>query len=261
MCVWLWEHHGMITLGGVGYACCSFMTLAQKILKPLPKKRRHKYMLCEPRHMPEVSAGSVNAPVPRILYNEGECLPPYVSRISDRLFLGNVAAAVSEPLLRGHGITHLLTVMDIPIPLELRPRDRTILYVASDDLPEAPLHRQFHLASDWMHRVLEEEEEPVPTCILVHCFMGISRSATLILAYWIKYGPLFADLEQAYEMLLTLRPIVNPNRGFRHSLEAWWTLHRILPFLYTSFPALLSPVRSCIFSYLIGDSDYFHVKQ
>jgi len=243
------------------------MSLAERVLEPLPTKRRHKYMLCDPRNIPEVSAESVGRHIPSaglqanpipVVYVDGQCLPPYVSRLSDRLFLGNVSAAVSQPLLRGHGITHIVTVMDVPIPEHMRPSDTVILYVDALDVPEAPLHRQFHLASDWIHHTLESSPD---TCLMVHCFMGISRSATLILAYWIKYGPVFADLEQAHDMLLELRPIVNPNHGFRRSLEAWWALHRVAPFLHHSLPAPLASFRSCILSYLIGDEDYFQVKQ
>jgi protein-tyrosine phosphatase len=108
-----------------------------------------------------------------------------------------------------------------------------------------------------IHRILDSDQN---ARIMVHCFLGVSRSATVILAYWIKYGPIFVDLNQAYETLATLRPIINPNAGFRRSLEAWWNLYHVLPDLTKYLPKVLLPIRQCLISYLIGNSDYFQVK-
>ena len=48
--------------------------------------------------------------------------------------------------------------------------------------------------------------------VLVHCVVGASRSATIILAYLITKKKI--TLQQALAYLIDIRPIVNPNCGF-----------------------------------------------
>lgn len=55
--------------------------------------------------------------------------------------------------------------------------------------------------------------------MLVHCKMGVSRSAATVLAYAMKqYG---WGLEQALIHVQELRPIVRPNPGFLRQLQTY----------------------------------------
>jgi hypothetical protein len=57
------------------------------------------------------------------------------------------------------------------------------------------------------------------TRVLVHCKMGVSRSAATVLAYAMKqYG---WGLEQALLHVQGLRPIVRPNPGFLRQLQTY----------------------------------------
>lgn len=48
--------------------------------------------------------------------------------------------------------------------------------------------------------------------VLVHCYAGVSRSASVVIAYLIwKYNMTFND---AFNYLINVRPIINPNIGF-----------------------------------------------
>jgi len=59
------------------------------------------------------------------------------------------------------------------------------------------------------YAVLRSEENPG---IIVHCYAGVSRSSTIIIAYLMKYKHL--SLEDAYEFVLSKRKFVNINLGF-----------------------------------------------
>ena len=57
------------------------------------------------------------------------------------------------------------------------------------------------------------------TRVLVHCKMGVSRSAATVVAYAMKqYG---WSLEQALRHVQELRPIARPNPGFLRQLQTY----------------------------------------
>lgn len=56
---------------------------------------------------------------------------------------------------------------------------------------------------------------------LVHCQMGISRSATIVLANLLRYQEM--NLQQAYTHVKERRPLINPNTGFWKQLIVYQT--------------------------------------
>jgi atypical dual specificity phosphatase len=55
--------------------------------------------------------------------------------------------------------------------------------------------------------------------VLVHCAMGISRSATIVIAYLMyKYR---VPLATAYNFVKARRPEINPNPGFMNALQQY----------------------------------------
>jgi protein-tyrosine phosphatase len=49
--------------------------------------------------------------------------------------------------------------------------------------------------------------------ILVHCFAGVSRSATVVIAYLMQEHGL--TYHAAMKLVKSKRPFINPNEGFR----------------------------------------------
>ena len=66
-------------------------------------------------------------------------------------------------------------------------------------------------------RCIEEEEEE--NAVLVHCEMGISRSATIVIA-WLMFSRRMS-LFDAYLYVLRTRRIIRPNAAFLEQLEAY----------------------------------------
>jgi protein-tyrosine phosphatase len=55
--------------------------------------------------------------------------------------------------------------------------------------------------------------------IIVNCARGISRSATIVIAYLMYRYKM--RLDEAYELLIKLRPQVRPNSNFRYQLKLY----------------------------------------
>ncbi|XP_012580454.1 PREDICTED: dual specificity protein phosphatase 26 isoform X2 [Condylura cristata] len=87
------------------------------------------------------------------------------------------------------------------------------LGVEAHDSPAFDMSIHFQTAADFIHRALSQPGGK----ILVHCAVGVSRSATLVLAYLMLYHHL--TLVQAIKKVKDQRGII-PNRGFLRQLLA-----------------------------------------
>lgn len=84
-------------------------------------------------------------------------------------------------------------------------------FINVGDVPETNLYPSFKPTYDFISAHLKKGKQ-----VLVHCAMGISRSATLVgsaLILRFKISP-----EQALEIIRKKRPIIGPNSGFRKQL-------------------------------------------
>uniref|UniRef100_A0A8D0B5S3 Dual specificity protein phosphatase n=1 Tax=Salvator merianae TaxID=96440 RepID=A0A8D0B5S3_SALMN len=84
--------------------------------------------------------------------------------------------------------------------------------IAAEDSPDFDISIYFNPASEFIHKALS-----IPNGkILVHCMLGKSRSAALVLAYLMIYQNF--TLIEAVEKVLQKRAI-SPNRGFLKQLQ------------------------------------------
>ncbi|ETO15923.1 Dual specificity phosphatase, catalytic domain containing protein [Reticulomyxa filosa] len=83
------------------------------------------------------------------------------------------------------------------------------------DREDFPIKQVFHKAYKLIDETLFEHKKSV----LVHCNMGVSRSATIVIAYLIKKCCL--NYQEAYTLLKQCRKEINPNRGFVKQLLEW----------------------------------------
>ena len=90
------------------------------------------------------------------------------------------------------------------------PKGIQFLGVPAIDLNSFPLRDYFVQAADWIENILKGGG-----VVLVHCVQGISRSATLILAFLIIKKKM--TLQQGIEMIKKKRSIA-PNEGFMQQL-------------------------------------------
>jgi len=136
-----------------------------------------------------------------------------MSKIFDSLFLGSYQDARNQSFLQRNKVTHVVTVgAELKV---LYPKLFKYLYIAAHDMPQYKLSVYFDQLADFIHNAIDVEKG----IVFVHCYAGISRSTSSILAYLIKYHGL--TLHEALSLVKSKRSIVFPNPGFLRQLSAY----------------------------------------
>jgi len=128
-----------------------------------------------------------------------------------RLFLGPGQVAASADDLSFLGVTRVLSVL--AEPPEIAVAAEACQFVQVEDTVDAEKHMDAALpvAVSAMARWIDAGES-----VLVHCASGISRSATVSMAYLARARGISAI--EAYAAVHELRPCVNPNDSFFRAL-------------------------------------------
>ncbi|KAH3745557.1 dual specificity protein phosphatase 1B [Pelomyxa schiedti] len=166
------------------------------------------------------------------------------------LYLGDTGCAVSSKALEALGVTHIVTVLDD----FFAPFSDRIKYhhVKALDSPAADILSQLPAACRFI-----DEARSHGGVILVHCGAGVSRSATVTIAYIMHMhrdcdegthckaaaSPLASStssatstetgntnlqkcpktVDEAIKYVKEQRPIISPNRGLLRQLAQWET--------------------------------------
>ena len=134
--------------------------------------------------------------------------------ITENLYLGDRSAANNADLLNKLGF--ILTVEVDPLSLD-RPHNIRQMHIALEDVPEADLVSELGRGVEFISEGVEREGQPT----LVHCRAGMSRSASVVIAYLMKSRSL--TLSQAFDFVKSHRQCVRPNEGFWEQLKLYQT--------------------------------------
>ncbi|CAL8257262.1 unnamed protein product [Lota lota] len=134
-----------------------------------------------------------------------------VDEVWPNLYIGNVAIAQNRGALRKLGITHVLNAAHSKQGSigDQGYYGSSCVYwgVPAEDSNHFDLSQHFTPAADFIHKALKSKDGKV----FVHCIMGISRSATLVLAFLMLRRRL--SLTDAVNHVIQRRAIY-PNRNF-----------------------------------------------
>ncbi|CAN4124097.1 unnamed protein product [Withania somnifera] len=128
------------------------------------------------------------------------------SKIVDRIYLGSDTVAKNRDILRENGITHVLNCVGFSCP-EYFKDDLVYKTLWLQDSPTEDITSILYDVFDYFENVREQGGR-----VFVHCFQGVSRSTSLVIAYlmW-KEGLSFED---AFQHVKAARGVTNPNMGF-----------------------------------------------
>lgn len=135
-----------------------------------------------------------------------------VGEILPGLIMGSQDVAHNSELLDKFKVTHILNVASFVD--NIYPEKFTYLSMDLRDLPDFPISKAFPEAIEFIEKAIQSGG-----CVLVHCNAGISRSATIVLAYLMKAKAM--SLNDAFTYLRSKRPSSFPNSGFMIQLKTF----------------------------------------
>jgi predicted protein tyrosine phosphatase len=131
---------------------------------------------------------------------------PEIDKISDKIFLGNYEAAKSKDILKNKGITHIITV-----GMEMDPMfedDFEYLVIRARDSEDEKIFEHFYECFEFIEKSGKT---------FIHCREGISRSATITIAYLMWKNEM--SLREGLKLVMKKRRKINPNNGFLKQLK------------------------------------------
>ncbi|XP_026478901.1 dual specificity protein phosphatase MPK-4-like isoform X2 [Ctenocephalides felis] len=144
--------------------------------------------------------------------------PVSLDLIEENLYLGNVTAACDIPTLTELNIKYILTIDSVPLPRHITENENFITkYIQITDIPKEDILSVFECTNMFISEALDNN-----LTILVHCYYGMSRSAAIIIAYFMnKYN---LQYEEAYQRVKSKRNLVSPNPGFITQLKLYGSM-------------------------------------
>jgi protein-tyrosine phosphatase len=153
------------------------------------------------------------------------------SRVSPHVYFGGNTVAQNYDVLNECKITHILNCVGFECP-EYFAKHFHYKTLWLQDHPSEDITSLLYNVFDYFEDVREQNGH-----IFVHCIQGVSRSASLVIAYliWCERR----SYEEILEKVKAIRCVVSPNMGFSFQLLQWQT--RVLPNI-SSNPINMGPI-------------------
>ncbi|NWQ75114.1 DUS16 phosphatase, partial [Columbina picui] len=128
------------------------------------------------------------------------------TRILPHLYLGCQRDVLNKELMQQNDIGYVLNASNTCPKPDFIPESHFLRVPVNDSFCEKIL--------PWLDRSVDfiEKAKASNGCVLVHCLAGISRSATIAIAYIMKRMDM--SLDEAYRFVKEKRPTISPNFNF-----------------------------------------------
>jgi protein-tyrosine phosphatase len=146
-------------------------------------------------------------------------VPKGMSLITENLYLGSGKDAQDKEALQEAGVTVILNAT-----AEWKTSHHHDFTHHRIDLSDN-IRQSLSVALETACKIIKEAHSSSPPAkVLVHCVMGRSRSASIVMAYLVLHENM--TLKEAFELTHKARPIVRPNSRFLSDLIEWEVKHR-----------------------------------
>ena len=141
------------------------------------------------------------------LYLNKAVLSPSYDQITDKIYLGNEDTARDKELLKKLNISNILICAEGCESFYPDEYKYKILYL--DDAIDEDL-------LSWLKEAFEFIDSSKDN-IYIHCVMGISRSASIVIAYIMYKNKI--TFNEAFDFVYKKRKVISPNSGFQNQLK------------------------------------------
>lgn len=124
------------------------------------------------------------------------------------LYIGELMAALNIPSLKSKNIKAIISVTNEMIKFD----DKEIIHLIIPALDDTKfnINQYFRISYDFIIENIKKGS------VLVHCFRGVSRSGTIVIAFLMKFFKW--TYFQSLSFAKTKRKIISPNFGFAKQL-------------------------------------------
>ncbi|CAF0831825.1 unnamed protein product [Didymodactylos carnosus] len=137
-------------------------------------------------------------------------------KVLPHLFLGSLRDRHNVVAMKKNKISHVVCIIDVPDIIVDKEGSYTVLNIQAADSIEQNLSQHFEKCIDFIHAARLDGKD-----VLVHCQAGISRSATIVLAYLMTI--MDYDFDKAMQIVRGARDYIYPNYGFCEQLKKYQT--------------------------------------
>ena len=133
-----------------------------------------------------------------------------ISQITNNIFLGNMLGAENSTIMNNNNIKYIINcTRTIPNYFE---SNYTYLRIPIDDTFSQHIENYFDITYDFITKAIDNNNN-----IFIHCHAGVSRSATILIAYLMRKNNI--DVNTALNIVKNKRSIINPNIEFMDALN------------------------------------------
>jgi protein-tyrosine phosphatase len=148
------------------------------------------------------------------LYREYLELSMEPTLITNHIYLGNAYNSANYEILKELNIGLIVNITE-EIPIYF-PEDFVYIHYPIRDINGVDIKPHLEFIIDKIYDYIINPDNNDKN-VLVHCYKGASRSASIVIAYQLKYEK--RTLDNIYQDLKEKRPVVNLNRSFWKSLS------------------------------------------
>lgn len=152
-----------------------------------------------------------NSPINNIYSNSPVDELFSISPITNNIYLSGIFGANNLNKLKEYNITYIINCTKNKLP---NIQNITYMNIPIDDTSSQNIEQYFDSSYNFIENAVNTNNN-----ILVHCFAGRSRSASILIAYFMKKNNWSYDL--AYQYLKEKRQIINPNKFFINALKEY----------------------------------------
>ena len=140
-----------------------------------------------------------------------------ITQITENIFVGQGRTTLYGGMLNKLGITHVLSVSRPPHGSVKNGPFKIMEISDAPDQPNTDLKIHFPKMFNFIRESIEKNGK-----IYVHCEMGCSRAATVVIAY-LKHSNPAISLQSIHDHIKIKRPWICPNLGFQEQLRSYFS--------------------------------------